>query len=163
MQITEKQKQQLIDLNDSRVNKILDLGLKIGEWYTIKNEYVDWIMCYQGNYSGYGFNTSKSWGVDYAMAADVWEKATKKEITQALADEAKRRGFNEGVKVKLFDSIFSTSVLKREYFTYQEDYNRFGIRGGDEDGNYAVFFKNGVWAEIIDEKAELKEEIKSSC
>ncbi len=62
--------------------------------------------------------------------------------------------------VKLFDSIFSTSVLKREYFTYQEDYNRFGIRGGDEDGNYAVFFKNGVWAEIIDEKAELKEEIK---
>ena len=37
MNITEKQKQQLIDLNDSRVNEILKLGLKVGKWYKKKS------------------------------------------------------------------------------------------------------------------------------
>ena len=168
MQITEKQKQQLIDLNDSRVNEILNLGLKAGKWYNKK--YFGKLMFYfNGEFSKSGYNPN--YGLNYngifsdeigvfKNEVNEYYEATHQEVEQALIKEAKRRGFNEGVKVKLFDSIFSTSVLNREDFTYQEDYNRFGIIGGDEDGSYAVLFKDGVWAEIIDEKSELKEEIK---
>ena len=84
MNITEKQKQQLIDLNDSRVNEILGLELKVGEWYKVKDVNTDWLMCYKGNKRGYGFNTNKIWSVDYFMGSERWIKATEQEVGQAL-------------------------------------------------------------------------------
>ena len=122
MKITEKQKQQLIDLNDSRVNEILDLGLKVGEWYFNGNGKT--LFCYNGtNNKRYGFNSSGIWSIGIGCAYDsTLKKATKQEVEQALTDEAKRRGFKEGVKVS------------RSWVALDD----------------SQIFHNGEWAEIID-------------
>ena len=163
MNITEKQKQQLIDLNDSRVNEILNLGLKVGEWYK-KKDYGDLMFYFNGKYTNK--NNVDNYGFDYngifqevigvhKHEVNEYYEATKQEIEQALTNEAKRRGFKEGIRVKLFDSMYDISTLNNGEFTYQKDYNRFGIRGGDSCGSFAVLFKDGQWAEIIDDKTEL--------
>ena len=44
MNITEEQLEKLKNLNDSRVNEILKLGLKVGKWY--KKKYYGDLMFY---------------------------------------------------------------------------------------------------------------------
>lgn len=86
MNITEKQKQQLINLNDSRVNEILDLGLKIGEWY----KYNNCILNYRGVkdcgiIQAYGFVDGDWFYVDnFGNNPEQWIKVTKQEVEQAL-------------------------------------------------------------------------------
>ena len=145
MNITEKQQQQLIDLNDSRVNEILNLGLKVGEWYK-KKDYGDLMFYFNGKYTNK--NNVDNYGFDYngifqevigvhKHEVNEYYEATKQEIEQALTNEAKRRGFE---------------TSENEFHFYKED-NTLLIDGVE-------IFNNGQWAEIIDEKAELKEEIK---
>lgn len=72
--------------------------------------------------------------------------------SEFLKKEAKRRGFKKGVKV-------SRSWTNRKIVNIQD--NNFRL---DDINTLLLYgyeiFKDGVWAEIIDEKAELKEEIK---
>ena len=159
MNITEEQLEQLKNLNNSRVNEILNLGLKVGEWYKDLNDKGLYYMTEikEDGFYFLGFDTIGDWEVNdwYLTNNCVLSKATKQEIEQALTNEAKRRGFKEGIRVKLFDSMYDISTFNNGEFTYQKDYNRFGIRGGDSCGSFAVLFKDGQWAEIIDDKTEL--------
>lgn len=159
MNITEEQLEQLKNLNNSRVNEILNLGLKVGEWYKDLNDKGLYYMTEikEDRFYFLGFDTIGDWEVNdwYLTNNCVLSKATKQEIEQALTNEAKRRGFKEGIRVKLFDSMYDISTFNNGEFTYQKDYNRFGIRGGDSCGSFAVLFKDGQWAEIIDDKTEL--------
>lgn len=83
MQITEKQKQQLIDLNDSRVNEILNV-LEVGEWYFNGNGKT--LFCYNNTRNKrYGFNSEGKWSEGIGNACDnTLKKATKQEVEQAL-------------------------------------------------------------------------------
>ena len=163
MNITEKQKQQLIDLNDSRVNEILNLGLKVGEWY----KYNNCILNYRGVkdcgiIQAYGFVGGDWVYVDnFGNSPEQWIKATEQEVGQVLTDEAKKRGFKQGVKFKC--------LITNEIGEMIEDYilmnGNFGRDNSLEsafknDIINGVLFKDGVWAEIIDDKSKLKEEIK---
>ena len=163
MNITEKQKQQLIDLNNSRVNEILNLGLKVGEWY----KYNNCILNYRGVkdwgiIQAYGFVGGDWVYVDnFGNSPEQWIKATEQEVGQVLTDEAKKRGFKQGVKFKC--------LITNEIGEMMEDYllmnGCFG-RGNSLESAFkndfinGVLFKDGVWAEIIDDKTELKQEIK---
>ena len=169
MNITEKQKQQLIDLNDSRVNEILNLGLKVGEWYK-KKDYGDLMFYFNGKYTNK--NNVDNYGFDYngifqevigvhKHEVNEYYEATKQEIEQALTNEAKRRGFKQGVKFKC--------LITHKIGEMIEDYLLMnGCFGRDNSLESAfkndiingVLFKDGVWAEIIDDKSKLKEEIK---
>lgn len=165
MQITEKQKQQLIDLNDSRVNEILNLGLKVGEWYKDLNEkglyYITEIK--EDRFYFLGFDVNGDWKINdwYLTNKCVLSKATKQEVKQALANEAKRRGFKKGVQFKCLIRS-KVGVLTEDYFLYNGSFGR----GNSLESSFeytiinGVLFKDGVWAEIIDDKAELKQEIK---
>lgn len=155
MQVTEKQKQQLIDLNDSRVNEILELNPQLNKWYKVSNskfmvyltKYVGLNQCegfYFGADSGEYKGFSDNLGFRYCVLA------TKQEIEQALIFEAKRRGFKEGVKFKDLHIGKEAIVDEVRYYDDSED-----LRAG----GYCIFY-GGQWAEIIDEKAELKQEIK---
>ena len=164
MNITEKQKQQLIDLNDSRVDEILDLGLKVGEWH--KGDKVLQSLIYITkitntsilNYNRlyyFGFLDGRWVENDFIANTEHEQsliKATKQEVEQALIAEAKRRGFKQGVKV-------SRSWTNRKIINIQD--NNFRLDGINTLLLYGYeIFKDGVWAEIIDDKSELKEEIK---
>ena len=146
MKITEKQKQQLIDLNDSRVNEILDLGLKIDEWYFNGNGKT--LFCYNGtNNKRYGFNSSGIWSIGIGCAYDsTLKKATHQEVEQALIEEAKRRGFKEGVKVSR--SWVAVEIAKIKYNNFILLDNITLLLDDSQ------IFHNGEWAEIIDENPE---------
>ena len=156
MQITEEQKQQLIDLNDSRVNEILNFVLKVGYWYFNGNGKT--LFCYNNTRNKrYGFNSEGKWSEGIGNACDDrLTKATKQEIEQALISEAKRRGFKEGVKFKNMYS-HEPKTLKG-ILVYIDKQNKLMVKDGFCN-DYDIFVK-GQWAEIIDEKAELKQEIK---
>lgn len=90
--ITEKQRQQLIDLNDSRVNKILNLGLKVGEWYK-KKDFGKLMFYFNGEFSKSGYNPNYGFNYDgifsdeigvYESEVNKYYEATKQEVEQAL-------------------------------------------------------------------------------
>ena len=160
MQITEKQKQQLIDLNDSRVNEILGFGLKFGEWYK-KKSYGDLMFYFNGEFSKRGYNPN--YGLNYngifsdeigvfEHEVNKYYEATHQEVEQALIKEAKRRGFKKGVEIYRFWTWVNNVLIRNNNFELNAEKTLL------LDG-YEIFY-NGRWAEIIDEKAELKEEIK---
>lgn len=160
MNITEEQLEKLKNLNDSRVNEILNMTPELNKWYkATDNKFMIYLTKYKDDNECEGFYFSGLNGEYMGFCDDLGFRrcilATKQEIEQALTDEAKRRGFKEGIRVKLFDSMYDISTLNNGEFTYQKDYNRFGIRGGDSCGSFAVLFKDGQWAEIIDDKTEL--------
>ena len=169
MQITEKQKQQLIDLNDSRVNEILELGLglKVGEWYKDIERCGTGYYCIKsitdGTFRYYGFSIGGVWHKNdwYFIDSCNLEKATKQEVEETLINEAKRRGFKEGVKFKCLISA-EVGVLIEDYFLYNGSFGRGNSLESafKNDIINGVLFKEGQWAEIIDEKTELKQEIK---
>ena len=165
MKITKKQKQQLIDLNDSRVNKILDLGLKVGEWYkATDSKFMVLLTKFNSMYDskGYFFDTSGDWKGFGDVGLGQCIKATPQEIDQALTDEAKRRGFNKGVKFKsLSENGKIRTISDKTYICYYIDLNSLTILTSEEewDNKYDVqsnptIFKDGEWAEIIDENPE---------
>lgn len=154
MQITEKQKQQLIDLNDSRVNEILELVLEDNTWYIYETKSIQFNI---KNGHGYGYSNSQGW-VDkcewlrYPNCNGLAKKATKQEVEEALIKEAKRRGYKNGN----YKCLSSRTIKVVDRYFFDKD-NRLwhGVKGVAN-----LVFINGQWAEIIDEKAELKQEIK---
>lgn len=124
--------------------------LEVGKWYTYKDYDCDWLMNYQGEgTSCYGFNTSGSWRNDYIMSSGLnWKLATYEEVQTALIKEARKRGYTANNFKSLLEA---TSGFDTNFnFTYLNDvlFCKPGGRGG------AVVYKNGVWAEIIEEKEE---------
>lgn len=123
--------------------------LKVGEWYTYKESNCDWLMNYQGDGNVcYGFNTSGSWRNEYIMGLGLnWKLATREEIQIALIKEARKRGYTANNFKALreetsgFDSDFN--------FTYSDD--MLFCKPSGEGG--AVVYKDGVWAEVIEEQS----------
>jgi len=100
---------------------------------------------------GYGFlfNDKNEWGGDGLLFADTrkFTLATPQEVETALINEARKRGFKEGVKIK-------TPVNKHEYivnndiFSFNEKSNILYLSGKS-------IFNNGNFAEILPQPTEL--------
>lgn len=107
-----------------------------------------------GKPKGYGFNVYGNWieDDDNYWCVDGLKpiKATPKEVEQRLIEEAKSKGLSQG------NSIISTSgeVFRNILgcWAYNSERNKLYYGG-------AEIFDNGKWAEIIDEKAEIRETI----
>lgn len=141
MKITELQLQQLKDLNDSKVNEILGLGLQVGKWYrhNCGNSLV-----FRNNDSGnYGFFIDK-WGEDFLCSVpSQWTPATHKEVQYALIEEAKRRyKTNDIVKCKHHNC--DTVIHEMLSFVFHEK----KLWSKSDFGNVCIF-KDGKWAEVI--------------
>lgn len=176
MQITEKQKQQLIDLNDSRVNEIFELGLEVGKWYK-KKDFGKLMFYFNGEFSKRGYNPNYGLNYDGIFSDEIgvfkrevneYYEATHQEVAIALIKEAKRRGFNKGVKFKsLSENGKIRTISDKTRINYYIDESFLTIytskeewENKDDVQSNPTIFKDGVWAEIIDDKAELKQEIK---
>ena len=109
----------------------------------------------------YGFNIIGEWS-NYLRVwkndVNLYEEATKEEWLEALKEEAKRRGFIEGIK---FNCPYTGKVeilgneLDYEFTGY--NYEKFGKCLRDNRGS--VIFYNGIWSEIIKEEIPTQKEI----
>lgn len=164
MKLTEEQLEQLKNLNDSKVNEILGITtLEEGKWY--KGAFIgnEWLLIYND-----GKNASGFWNGEYrenlfsfpsdGFIANNSAPATKEEVKEALIKEAKLRGFKNIGDLSLI--LPDGRNFKKGYF--HTNNNMFYFREGNNtlrlDG--VDIFNNGKWAEIIDDKSDIKNEIK---
>ena len=122
---------------------LIEPELEIGKWYHYGTDLLVW----NGGDLTYGF----SLGVDYLNNAyftvDNATPATDREVEEALIKEAKKRGFKEGVKFETLDgsevTFENTKVFERA-IAFFNDHTEMYENGG-------CFFKDGKWAEIIED------------
>ncbi len=132
---------------------------EIGKWYwanaEAKNEKT-YLACYQGKCS-YGFDWTKGWHDKLLTSNTKSPEATDKEVEEALINEAKKRGFVEGITcIPLYcngadygnEWNLGKGCLE---FSQSENVLRF-VRGNNDS---LRVFVNGKWAEIIPQQIEL--------
>jgi hypothetical protein len=134
----------------AELKKELKPEFKAG-WY--KNTVIDLedILIYwdEEKKSLYGFDTSGNWFDDeqYGFHEDYDIPATDKEVQEALIEEAKRRGFKEGVTCR-----FNGETFKLELKDFYIEGITLDGTAGFRDAYGNVVFKDGKWAEIIKTK-----------
>lgn len=113
--------------------------LEVGKWYCEKN--YNWLV-FRSDESGNGYGLNKSKWQDMMVCTEntdtiKWELATNEEVESALIEEAKRRGFKEGV---------INNIENIPYTPWMYDYynNRLFLN------NWCIF-ENAKWANIVEE------------
>lgn len=155
MKITEEQKQQLINLNDSRVNEILGVkNLEVGKWYKDKEcrgiYYITSVL--KDRFYFYGFNDDGLWVNDYWYLINrcKLEPSTHEEVKTALIAEAKRR-YKRGDKVKCVSKTYYNEIaeIDMKSFRFYTNDNDIWVSSEVERCNVCIF-NNGKWAEVIE-------------
>lgn len=138
--------------------EMFDIEFKISTWYVKKNRMCDWIMNYQGSGNVcFGFNSTKKYSNEYVMSNNAyWREATNQEIETALINEAKKRGFKEGVYYKSVGNFSNNNKAM-----IAKDLKYTGELPVLTDGNGGVIFNNGIWATIIEIKPMTQSEIET--
>lgn len=162
MQITEKQKQELIDLNDSRVNEILGINeFESGKWYkATDSKFMVLLTKYEAKHNSYGyyFDANGVWKGYGDLGLSDCILATNKEVEQRLIEEAKRRGYKNG-NYECLTGVRTYGVNEDKFF-----YQNYKLWHGENGDFCNRIFEEGAWAEIknpIKQKIEkLKQEIK---
>lgn len=150
---TEEERQLLYPVEKKR-------EVEEGKWYVIdkadcviKNSF-DAIIFYKGCDFGYGFNHIGEWTEEYNtnnhyINKEVKREATPEEVEQALIKEAKRR-YKVGDKLSEVYEDFS-----RGDRVFSLDLNhQVGLCDlwiGNDNGYESCIFKNGQWAEVVEE------------
>jgi len=122
---------------------------KTNAWYKSDDtDYLIYVIEHDGINitNGYGFSDNGTW-MGFVTIKDrcgfaVTHLATDKEVEEALIAEAKRRGFKEGVEVK--------SLTRDKLMLRFETLCFFDNGLVDKWGSF--IFKNGKWAEIVEDK-----------
>lgn len=145
------------------VDNYLNPKLEVGKWYWHLDNLLFFVREINGSKCfGYGL-----WGDDWFNGeypihdmndsdSDIRE-ASKEEVEKALIEEAKRRGFKEGVRfIPLYvdGSEYNNANTFEGDLSYDESENSL-----DLDCSFRVF-ANGKWATIIDERQEKIEELE---
>ncbi len=122
--------------------------IKEGDWFAVDNcagrSNQTWISKYPETYC---YSTGTGWGYTDSFIKKEARKATDKEIKNVLIKEAKRRGYDENTTIKSFYYGKSTALPKREP-KYEKDGDLLFYHG-------LCVYKEGEWAEIIDESKEI--------
>jgi len=130
--------------------------LEVGKWYRSKNNPLAFCtkVLNENEFIGYGFGTHSA-DVWFNESERIpwngeWTLATEAEVEEALINEAKKRGFKEGVGVQWkFNGVpYSNSFPINTDFYFESKNNSLTFNGG-------VVFRNGTWAEIIPTVTEL--------
>ena len=131
--------------------------LEVGKWYKNGDAgYSNSIACVfevskedKDAFSGYGFGRNGKWVEDFnfGWASYNWIPATPEEVETALINEAKKRGFEEGVKYEELHIKGRICEIKGniKYHKSSEDLRNDGW----------CLFHNGKWATIIEQPAEM--------
>lgn len=136
------------------VSEAFETKLEVGKWYKLKDnpKILALYDCFK-HHRPYAYIFNEKGDYEYRVEFSLfelptyWELATEEEVREALINEAKKRGYKEGVKCK-FGIIEDIRTLKTNDFEFKR-----------KDGNSDIIFRNGKWNEIIEEEPT-KEEIK---
>ena len=136
--------------------EVFKTELEVGKWYKMKGN-THFLCNFNGNIgnngNSYGFNLNGEW-MDNSMCfhnSDTYVEATPEEVESALINEAKKRGFVEGVE---FICLISGKKGKTECpgFLYEGAY---GKNSNSLETSFAetsingVLYKDGKWATIL--------------
>ena len=134
--------------------------LEVGKWYKINRNRLDdkiALVLFQGNgVKTYGFCHSGEWSDDYGSydtfinTSYIHTLATEEEVKTALVNEAVKRGFELGKKVKWdFNGFegYKCSNITKDNFEYFLNKNKLELSCG-------IIFDNGKWATLITEPTE---------
>lgn len=133
-------KEQIIALDKKEVTvkelfpRIFEVS-KVGKWMKDTKEH-KWLMYFVSETEFYGFNTSGDWSKlkKRETTYDEYEReATNEEVSEALKNEAVKRGYKEGA----YDDI---DPYEYQYFNYESNILKLG--------NLTIF-TNGSWLEKI--------------
>ena len=138
--------------------------LEVGKWYKLKDnpKIVALYECFK-HHRPYAYIFNEKCDYEYIVEFSLfelptyWELATEEEVSEALINEAKKRGYKKGVKCK-FGIIEDIRTIETNIF----DWNGKELFVRCINGNADIIFKNSKWAEIIKEPKETeptKEEI----
>lgn len=153
--ISKEQFEALKNLNNSKVNEILNI-LDEGCWYV----YPKGSMQYnENNGQGYAVDFRGRWinSVDWLKRTGkvIPRKATKEQVKEALMNEAKKRGlYNIGdLKIKSIGRInYSGLITINNAYCYDIQLDRLYLDG-------AIIYEKGKWAEVVQNNSEIKKEI----
>lgn len=107
---------------------------------------------------GYGVDYLGNWKDELNLYGDDWscfKLATPEEVKAMLLKEAEKRGYKEGVKLKSMNDWDTDDTFHGCGNFYIESNTLYDSSG------YGVIFKEGKWAEIINENNEILERIES--
>jgi len=122
----------------------------VAGWYKTHDEDNEkWLFYISDGVRRYGIDSDGDWKnlpTQYVLE-DSDYLADPKEVEQRLIEEAKRRGFKEGVLVVDVDDGDEDRIGRDSYIYYPKDIRqRFECLTLD----YTHIFKDGIWAEIIE-------------
>jgi len=126
---------------------VFELKLEIGKWYKVPTM-GEAIFCItkiiDEEIYAYGFNYKGEWrdNKEFGPYIGNEEPATDSEVLEALTNEAKKRGFKEGVYIK---NIYGTSKINNKEFEskgFSFDEQELFLDG-------FLIFSKGIWATII--------------
>ena len=130
--------------------------LEVGKWYKRPHNsalfYVTEILNIDSNHCKvFGFDNVGKWMPENAKTfPDNDFEATPEQIESALINEAKKRGYREGVKCS-FGIAKSKRTISTNEIIFDTNYgNNVGLCMGMN-----VIFRDGKWAEIIPEETKV--------
>jgi len=156
-EITKKQVMQLAKNNKENKEQLVDADLR--NWFpdVFKTKFTgwakdihemneDWIAYYENDIFKYGINANGDWFKSKSNAnyneCESNRVATEQEVSTALINEAKKRGFVMGCTWN--SSVFTAFAGYSFYYNFK--YNSLTLQG-------ATIFKNGIW-KVVDEVLE---------
>lgn len=156
----------ILEGKDSFIEKYLtpEFVIEVGKWYkSPENKFMIFVEEYNPVAKmiiGYGFNSSGYWFNKTKTSYYKLEKATPEEVEQRLIEEAKRRGVVKGVKIiniGINSEMDDKEVCNLPISGVFKFFTNVNILDTLE-GNGHVF-DNGKWAEIIDEKKSIPDDV----
>ena len=152
--IKEVHNQVSTDLKQRIEKELPDLfKLEVGKWYK-HTSFGKLMGVFNGEYGNgitYGFNYDGDFSEKLGFhREDNFILATEEEVKTALVNEAVKRGFELGKKVKwnFYGSEgYKCSNITKDWFEYFVNENRLELSCG-------IIFDNGKWATLITESTE---------
>ena len=162
-ELTQEQINQLAEKKHAKellkefIPEAFENELEVGKWYISEH----YLVYYLGNYKCNCIKLSDGeWieNVRHSLSGHLksYRLATEEEVSEALINEAKKRGYKEGVRCQ-FGLIKEIRTIETNIFEFKLEYNTLVIKR--KDGNADIIFRNGKWVEIIEEPEPTKEEI----
>ena len=123
--------------------------LEVGKWYKMKGD-THFLCNFNGNIgnngNSYGFNLKGEW-MDNSMCfqnSDTYVEATPEEVSAALINEAKKRGYKQGITCAFGKGAHNRMIRENEIRWVPDWQDQGALCMGMN-----VIFTQGNWAEII--------------
>ena len=123
--------------------------LEVGKWYKMKGD-THFLCNFNGNIgnngNSYGFNLNGEW-TDNSMCfqnSDTYVEATPEEVSAALINEAKKRGYKQGITCAFGKGAHNRMIRENEIRWVPDWQDKGALCMGTN-----VIFTQGNWAKIL--------------